>query len=225
MNIKKNLVKFNENSLPENFVALTTQIEGNEAKHAGILIRHKSVNYLHHFPGGTPPEVIEDFNGDGYFIYKIVDFIDSDDESDVGAFLAHCKRICSNSDITYSYIADGSTYDDRGRFISSIGLPEFGTCVGFCVNTITSTMIDLDGPYFELDDWDDSDLEEWVDGWSMRQANNKYPDLDWTLYNAFKKRIKPIEYLTSAFINSYPITKESIGEIEPAVQESINEKF
>lgn len=226
MEIKENLIKFNDNSLPDNFVALTTKIRNKEAFHAGILIRYKSKNYLHHFGGDSPPEVIEDFSEDGKFIYKIVDFIDIDDESDVGAFLAHCKRICRNSNITYGYIADGSSYNNRGEFISRIGLPEFGTCVGFCVGTLSGAIVDLNGEtYFNLDDWDDSNVFDRVDAWSMDQARNKYPNLDWTLYNSFKKRITPIEYLSSAFLNSYPITKESIGEIEPSVQESINEKF
>ena len=219
------LIKFNEQDLPENFVSIATKIENKEATHAAILIRHKSINYLHHFPGNTSPEVIEDFNEDGWYVYKIIEAINVDDEFEVGAFLQHCKRICNKSNITYSFIADGSSYNDRGEFLSRLGLPELGSCVGFCVNTLTGGLIDVQDSLFELDDWDDSEINQFVDKWAMQQVNNKYPDLDWSLYNAFKKRIKPIEYLCSSFIDTFPIRKSQIEAILPEVQSVINNKF
>lgn len=224
MIISDTLCKFNDKKLPANFVSIATKIENNIPTHAAILIRYQDRNFLHHFPGSTKPEVIDDFNEDGWFVYKIIDALSSS-EDEVGAILQYCYRICKSSKITYSYIADGSSYADKGNFISKIGLPEFGTCVGFCTNTLTNTIIDIEDSYLNLDDWDDSDLVGWVDKWSIQQAQKKYPDLDWTLYNAFKKRITPLEYLCSAFINEYPINKLKIDEIKNTVQESINNFF
>lgn len=225
MNISDLLIKFNQEDLPESFVAIACKIENKDATHAAILIRLNSINYLHHFPGAKPPEIIDNFNEDGWYIYKILDAINIDDESEVGSFLQYCRRICKNSVITYGYIADNSSYSDRGPFISRIGLPEFGTCVSFCANTLSNTLLDLEVSYFDLDDWDDSDLIKWVDDWAIKQATLKYPDLDWHQYNTFKKRIKPLEFLTSSFIKEYPITKSKIHEFINDVKMDIESKF
>lgn len=219
------LIKFNTQSLPNSFVAIACQIVDKLATHSAILIRLKGDNYLHHFGGSTPPEVVENFNEDGWFIYKILDAINVDDESEVGSFLQYCKRICNKSKITYSFIADGSTYDDRGEFISRLGLPEFGTCVGFCTNTLSNTLIDVNTCYFYLDDWDDSEIEEWRNNRLKSMVALKYPELDWSLYDAFNKRITPLEFLASSYINQYPIYKSSIAPLLEPIQEQINILF
>lgn len=222
--VKENLFVFNRENLPENFVSLATKIVNQVPTHAGILIRHNHVDYLHHFPGTTKPEVSNSFDGNNWYIYKIIDSIEND-EDEVGSYLQWCKRLCENSQITYGYIADGSTYDDRGEFISRMGLPEFGTCVGFCVNTLSNTILDLQDTYFHLEDWDDSEIIGWVDSWSLQQAESKYPNLDWTIYNAFKKRITPMDYISSGFVTDYPIKKAHLENIKKEVQEVINSQF
>lgn len=226
MDIKNNLIKFNQSNTPDNFVAIAVLVNENKLPvHAAILIRHKTINYLHHFPGQEPPVILENFDEEGLYIYKIHDSFNIDDESEIGSFLQYCIRVCSKSEITYSYIADGSGYDNDGRFISNIGLPEFGTCVGFCINTFNNTLIDVDTSLFELDDWDDSDIDERIDDWSQEKVLEKYPQIDWTLYNAFKKRITPLEYLCSSFFKAYPIKKAEINGIKPLVMEDIQSKF
>ncbi|MCT4306162.1 hypothetical protein [Elizabethkingia anophelis] len=225
MEIKDELIKFNENSLPKNFVAMATKIENKEATHAGILIRYQSINYLHHFDG-KPPRVVENFDENGWYIYKIVDFI-SNDEFEVASFLQYCRRVCAKSQIKYGFIADGSFYDEHGNFISRQGLPEFGSCVGFCVGTLKGAILDLDAndDYFHLEDWDDTDIDLTTNDILNQYTAYIYPDLDWVLYNSFKKRIKPIEYISSAFTDSYPIRKVDLNDIKPVIQEYINDKF
>jgi hypothetical protein len=218
------LLKFNDHELPENFVSIAVQVKEEDLTlaHAAILIRHENINYLHHFPGSQPPEVIENFNDSGWHIYKIIESFNVNDASEVGSFLQYCKRICSQSKITYSYIGDGSSYSDKGEYISKMNLPEFGTCVGFCINTLTNAIIDIEDSFLKLDDWDDSEIIEWVDAWSKKQVDQKYPNLDWTLYNAFKKRITPLEFLCTSFFNKYPINKNQIDGIKEKVMDSIH---
>ena len=225
MDIAKDLVKFNDSELPENFVAIATQVCENLPTHAGILIRHKKINYLHHYPGDRAPLVVPNFNENGWYIYKIWEIINFEDESEVASFLQHCFRICGNTEITYSYIMDKSKYDSNGTFVTKSGLPEFGTCVGFCVNTLSNYIIDGDS-YFHLDDWDASNVDKMIDAYGIKQAEKKYPNLDWTLYNALKKRITPTEYLCSAFFTKkYPIKKKKIAEIETEVLKAVQDKF
>lgn len=226
MQIENKLVKFNQDTLPENFVAAATYIDVDKnAYHAGILIRFQSINYLCHYPGfRTPPTIVAGFNEENVIAYKILDSFD-DDEGDVGAFLAQCYRVCRETKITYGYVIDGSRYDDDGIFKSKLGLPEIGTCVGFCINILANSIIDVSDTFFNLDDWDDSEVDEDVDAFGVREALSKYPSLDWNLYDAFKKRIKPIEYISSSFLNDFPITKQSINTVQPYVEAAIAKKF
>ena len=225
MDINNKLIRFNQNNLPENFVSIAVQIFEKKPVHAAILIRHNTYNYLHHFPGSVPPIVMENFDEDGWYIYKILDSFNTEDESEIGSFLQYCKRVCLKSNITYSYILDGSHYENNGEFNSNVGLPELGTCVGFCINTLTNALIDVEYSLFELNDWDNSGLTASVDEYSLKQVNKKYPDLDWTLYNAFKKRITPLEYLCSSFFDNYPIRKTDIESIKNLVLNDIQIKF
>lgn len=225
MDFKKLLTKYNTKNLSENFVAIATKIYNKKAVHAGVLIRYKNKDYLHHYPGGNQiPLVDENFNGDGWYIYKSADFI-NEDEYEVGAFLQYCRRICKNSKISYGFITDGSKYDQNGKFIAKSELPEIGTCVGFCINTLTGSIIDIKDTMFELDDWTDSDILKQYDSAFLQKNKEKYPDLDLNLYNLFRKRITPIEYLCSSFFHSYPIRKDEISDIIFPVQEVIDQKF
>lgn len=226
MQIEKALIKFNDELLPENFVSVAAFIDQeNNAYHAAILIRFQNVNYLYHYPGfRTPPTIVENFSDENVLVYKILDSFDTE-EGDVGAFLAQCYRICRETKITYGYVIDGSKYGDDGKFESETGLPEIGTCVGFCINTLANSLIDVEDSFFQLDDWDDSDLDEDFDAFGVKEAMKKFPLLEWNLYDAFKKRIKPIEYLTSSYLTKFPITKNEIQAIQPFVEVAIAKKF
>lgn len=226
MQLQGTLIKYNENELPSNFVSIAVFLDGNIPKHAAILIRHKSSDYLYHYPGfRNPPMVEEGYNYENVLIYKILDFFDTEDESDVGAFLQYCKRVCQQTSVTYGYIMDGSSYDNQGRYQTLSGLPEIATCVGFCVNTLTNAITDIESSYFNLEDWDSSGVDPGVDQWSIDEATRKYKSLDWNNYNAFKKRITPLEYLCSAFCEVYPINKETIKRIQPFIETEIERKL
>lgn len=224
LDLENQLVQYNENNLPTAFVSIAVTLDeiSQDPKHAAILIRFRDLDYLFHFPGGTPP-LIENITGifSPVLFYKVLDNFDTEDDTDVGAFLRHCQRVCDETDITYGFIFDNSTYESDGRYLSLSGLPEIASCVGFCVNVLTKFVIDFSSSYFNLDDWDDSGIIGRIaafDSWAQNEVIKKHPSLDWTLYNAFRKRISPLEYLCSAFCNVYPITKETISKIQPLVE-------
>lgn len=230
LDIENKLVKYNENDLPSAFVSIAVTLNSNnEAEHAAIFIRYREVDHLFHFPGSQPP-LIEDITNRvmPILLYKVIDNFDTDDESDVGSFLRHCQRVCIETDVTYGFIFDNSSYESDGRYLSLSGLPEIASCVGFCVNVLSRYVTDFSNSYFNLDDWDDSGIEGRIanfDAWAQNEIEKKYHSLDWNLYNAYKKRISPFEYLCSAFCNAYPITKEAISQIEPEVTEVILKKL
>ncbi|WP_394665808.1 hypothetical protein [uncultured Chryseobacterium sp.] len=225
--IESELVKYNERDLPTAFVSIAVQLSSvGEPNHAGIFIRYRGVDNLFHFPGSAPP-IVEDITDvtNPTLIYKVLDNFDSDDDSDVGSFLRHCQRVCLQTDITYGFIFDGSTYDDDGRYLSLSGLPEIATCVGFCVNILSNFIIDINSSYFELSEWDETGIISHYETWAIQETEKKYPSLDWNLYNSFRKRISPLEYLCSGFGTIYPIKKEEILNIQPLVERQIQIKL
>ena len=223
MDIYNSLSKYNDHALPSNFVSIAVQVSPDNLipYHAGILIRYQSVDYLHHFPGATPPLVEEDFDKNGWYVYKVLDCFHYDDESEIGAMLQYFRRVCAASQITYSYTSDGSGYDHRGEFNSRVGLPELGTCVGFCLNSLNNAIVDVQTSILFLDDWDNTEFDERIDLWSQNNILRQFPDLDWDLYNSFKKRITPLEYLCVAYHDTYPIKKDSIDSLKEEVLKEI----
>lgn len=222
--ILKNLKRFNDESLPNSFVALAAKVDDlKQFGHAAILIRLKGRNFLYHYPGSTLPVVEDDFDEHGWYFYKIFSQIKVNDEKEVDGFLTLCRWICENSNITYSFFADKSNYNSEGKYISKNGLPELGTCVSFCVNTLSDFIPESDS-YLELNDWDSSSLGimESYDLSLQNYVKAKHKDIDMNIYNAFKKRITPLDYVASAFIDEYPIRKEWISEISPVVQEAVS---
>ncbi|MCS4300684.1 hypothetical protein [Chryseobacterium sp. BIGb0232] len=227
LDFENQLVKYNEKDLPNAFVSIGVQLDNDgKAKHAVIFIRYRKSDYMVHFPGNMPP-VIENYTGKltPNLIYKVLDNFDTEDDSDVGSFLWHCQMICEKSTLTYGFIFDNSTYGNDGRYMSLSGLPEIATCVGFCINVLSNVVTDIDNSYFELNDWDSQGIIGHYDIWAMQETEKNYPELDWNLYNTYKKRISPIEYLCSGFCSVYPITKQTIQNIQPYIESVIARKL
>lgn len=219
MSLTDQLIKYNDSEFPENFVALTVNISDGEAKHSGLLIRYKGIDHLCHFPGNSLPEIVPVSNVDVY-VYRVWDLVSIDDFDEVGAFLSHCKYVCGQSNIIYGYINDGSSYDYRGAYLNRTELPEIGTCVGFCLNILNYHVLTSGEEYlyFHIDDWHDNN--EWFehDGFAHRQIADRFPNVDMELYNRFKKRITPLQYLCSAYLYNYSIRRADVDSIAPQVE-------
>ena len=215
-NSDETLIRFNSSQLPNNFVALAAMVVEGTCTHAGILIRHQGANYLCHYPGSELPEVVSLVSEDPIYVYKIWKGIRTNEESEAGSFLQHCRRVCSRSDITYSFVLDRSNYDLEGFFVANDGLPELGTCVGFCVKVLTSYLVHADS-YFFLDDWDETEIPVYYGAMYDQRVIQRFPEIDWDTYATFRKRITPLEYLSSAFLDGHPISKVAIEGIRSEV--------
>lgn len=207
--------------LPNNFFAFGVYLKDGVAKHAVILIRVDDIDYMCHFPGNRKPELItinentisKSFDS---LVYHITNIIDYSDPSMLYSTLAVLQRICMHSDMKYSFIHDGSTYRiEDGAFNSKHGLPEFGSCVGFClnaINTLISSSLPVDGYFVKLEDWPIFEADEYtieIDNWARDGAIKNFPQLDKKSYETYHKRITPLEFLCMSYIgiNQVPISK------------------
>jgi hypothetical protein len=111
-----------------------------------------------------------------------------------------------------------------GNFSNS-GLPEYSTCVGFCINVITGYLYDHD-KYFEVTDWDNIPDEHPSFRRYFEKALQETPNLDIDLYKSHHRRIRPDEYIAAAYFDTskIPIRKQTIDSIIGNVGSVISSK-
>lgn len=216
--IDSNLIQSDSGTLPSNLVAIAVMInEDGIGQHSAIIIGVNRTYYLFHY---TSEFILLENNipqGRWYY-HKVLEAIPQDESE---AFLSHCESISrDNRDIKYGFIFDGSYYRD-GVYFSNSGLPEFSTCVGFCINVITGYLWDSD--FLKVDDWHTQPIRNGFIEFYER-AKLAVPDLDEELYKIHHKRIQPDECTASAYITELPVTKKAVDEIIADVRLAISQK-
>lgn len=219
--IDENLIKSDSGNLPANFVAVAVLInDTNIAQHSGLIIGVDGVYYLFHYTG---TEILfDDIIKNEWYYHKELSIIPSDLSEH---FLSHCELIKRDSNIEYGFIFGGSYYIN-GIYFSESGLPEFSTCVGFCINAITGYLFDII-QYFEINDWDSIPVDSSPRfNHFFQEALKKYTDLDIEKYKTHHKRIRPDEYTASAYFGEsfLPIRKQAIDSIIEDVRNVISKK-
>lgn len=215
--INKLLLKSDEQDLDEYFVSAACQInEEGEAKHAGIVIHCEEGYYLFHY-GGEDVELCNALDDEWYF-QKSFDFILPDF---CGEFLGHCKKIKENSNPKYGFFYQGSYYED-GKYYSENGLPEYMTCVGFCINVIKG-FIEAD-EYFQYTDWTNEHINEGYINHMVEKMRLINPKINPEHIKENIRRISPPEFIASAFLDEIPIRRANVNEIIELVIEAINMK-
>jgi hypothetical protein len=228
------IIKSDSKDLPENFVASAVLInEKGIAYHAGIVIGYQDERYLFHYTGlEVKLEIIT--KGKWYF-HKELTFIAEDE---VSAFINHCKVIEQEANPEYGYFFGGSFYDTNGKYFSENGTPEIMTCVSFCLNVILG-FIESD-EYITFADWnvsnqsgtyriyhpwgsEDKNAEEYIE-YFINSFSNLVKDVNLDALKANLRRIYPVEYLSTAFVEAPPIRKVDVDIILPFVEKALEIK-
>lgn len=152
------------------------------------------------------------FQTDSYSFIKKINGIS---EKLVWAFFNHCRVIAKEANPKYGVFYDGSYYDIHGKFSSPNNMPEIMTCVGFCSNVIVGFLDSEE--YIVTSDWVsknnakvDAYFEEFITEFIVSN-----PKVDIALIRANLRRIKPSQYLASAYVEEIPVKKIDIdGFIE-----------
>lgn len=213
----------NESTETEDFVSIAANYHKGDVMHAAIIIRYKNINYLHHYPGYEDPVVKENAPSESWGVFSILRSIETEDE--VGAVLAWCRRICAQSNIKYEFTLNNSYYNQDGNYVEKEGLPETGTCVGFCLSTLNTILPEANRHYIELTDWDYFDGDTILSKVGRTRLALQYPRLDWNTLSLFRKRMTPLEYFCTSFITKYPIRKTQLSKITSKVNAQIIAKF
>ena len=219
--------------LPKDFVAAAVAVDRNgNAYHAGLVISYKGQVCVFHYTGSSI--VLQPVPEDDWYLHKHLDFIH---EEDVPAFVIHCQSIKKDANPKYGYYFGGDYYVD-GKYFSETEASEIMTCAGFCLNVLLG-FIEAD-EYLAVEDWDANDPDTrytvYVHGQPEHLTADEYIEY---YVNAVKKiyqpdelavlkknlrRIYPIQYLASAFMENLPIRKSEIDQNVENIQKILTKK-
>jgi len=215
---RNRLIKTADADLSKNFIAIGMEIilkKGtNAGNHTALIICLRGELFMFHY---LPTGIIfckatEEPKLESYYHKELNYFSTSD--TFIEAVLSRFDSIKKRSKIMYSMIFDASRYGQDGTYSSSSGLPEFSTCVGFCINVLSGLIIESD-QFVQASDWDNFDITHPNLQDFILAAKEAYPELDESLYESHHKRITPEECtLTGYFKNdAIPIRKAKLDEL------------
>lgn len=212
--IQDNLLRFDDHNIEDEFLGVAVLLNGiGNAKHSGLVLCYEGEKLFFHFD--SEEVLIDDVTEISTEIYyKRIELFP---DSYLPYIRAHFDLLLETVNPLYGFVFTDSYYNDAGVYISDIqDLPDFCTCVGFCINVIRSLFINPTLKYIETDDWDNETLEkvkdsfiEFVDKYlSLTQKINAESLIE--IQQKTYKRITPVELLLSGFFSqthNLPIRK------------------
>jgi hypothetical protein len=202
------LKKCNSENLPDNVIGAAVLVENDAVPHAGIIIRYNGVSKLFHFDGQKV--LLEEFNDYELYFFNEFPFINT---SLAPAFLAHCEIVLKEARPTFGFFYIGSQYDSQGKFRSPGDLPEYMTCVGFCLSFLKYFHEGKD--LFNFNEWNVSSLdrgEEYINKF-IEKVKKQHPEINIEDFEKGIRRIWPAEYYAGTYSPNIPVGKAFIDTI------------
>lgn len=212
----KTIFQCNTDNLPDNIVGAAVLVESSKVQHAGIFVRYNGDSKLFHFT--SEDVLLEDFNDKDIYFFREFSFIKP---ALTPAFLAHCQIVMQEARPKFGYFYVGAEYNEQGKFRSPGDLPEYMTCVGFCLNFLKYFTDGVD--IFDIDDYTSSDLkrtDEYIARF-LKKVQEENPSLDMDAFRKGLRRIWPAEYFSGTFSISLPVRKAFVDSILDDVTNSL----
>lgn len=206
--LKNQLEASRPDSLPDKFVAAAVQVSANGTMHhAAIAVGSEYGKHLFGYNSAR----IEVADMENSRMYYQKDFPNVPPHL-ADAFYVHCKAAATNSAPKYGYFYNGSYFRD-GKLINKDDCEPYRmTCVGFCLAILQGWHTGSE-EFINYEEWDESNsLTEIQAIVELKQLKEQYSYLDDEELKSGMRRIKPAEYLSTAYITELPIKKE---EVEP----------
>jgi hypothetical protein len=188
-------------------VAAAVYVQAGEPSHSAIIIRYEGETHSLHYFGRILLEPPGKAIATGTLVaVRELDFIPP---FLLPSFIAHCELIAKHAQPEYGYFYDPrSFYDASGKFQNPGGLPEYLTCVGFCLTVIQSYLNPQEYLYYA--DWDKSTFDQDPNrqAYQMVQIKRNNPSISENDLLASVRRILPIEYFSGAYSGNLPVRKK-----------------
>jgi hypothetical protein len=213
--IKKQLLQSKPDSLPEKFVSAIVKIDrSGTIRHAGIAVGSEEGRHIFHFDSIK-------------LVKKELEYIDNYYQREFetippylsDAFYVHCMEAISSSAPDYGKFYNGTYFKDGKVINPDEEAPFRMSCVGFCLGILNGW--DTEDNFIAHEDWTaDNSLTELELRCEQNGLKLFYNYLSEEELLVDIRRIKPSEYLASAYLTPTPISKVSVEPIA-AILESI----
>jgi hypothetical protein len=217
--LKSQLKASEPDLLPDKFVAAAVQIGANgKIHHAAIAIGSE---YGKHIFGYNSVRIEQaDMEYSRMYYQKSFENIPPHLAE---AFYVHCSAAAKISAPKYGYFYNGTYFKDGKLINIDECSPYRMTCVGFCLAILQGWHTE-DGAFINYEDWNEdnsmSEIEAIVE---LKNLKELYNYLDENELRSGMRRIKPSEYLSSAFLEELPMQKALIEPIAKSLAEIATE--
>lgn len=218
--IDKQLFTSNSPTLPPNFIAAAVYVnEAGKAYHAGFAIGYNGERQLFHFDTEAEMLSFEPLSDKEWYVHK--DFITIPPVL-ASPFLIHCTKIQKLSAPKWGCFFNGCYFKD-GVLFNKENDPFYLTCVGFCLAVLLG--FEETDDYISFADWtiENSVSDEYITDF-LAELQKSHPKINIDNLQENIRRIKPDEYLATAYLNETPIRKATIDKIIPNIKSVIKSR-
>jgi len=213
--IKSRLKASEPDSLPDKFVAAAVQIGANGSiQHAAIAVGSEYGKHIFEYDSAIVNKL--DIENSSMYYQKDFETVPSYLSE---AFYVHCSEAVKNCAPEYGYFYNGTYFKDGKLINPDECSPYRMTCVGFCLGILQGWHTE-DGTFLDYEDWNAansmSDAEAAAE---LNKLKEIYHYLDEEELKSGMRRIRPAEYLSSAFIDKMPVQKALIDPIAKSLNE------
>lgn len=218
-----NLIRCDSDELPENLLGVAIRLNSPERNrpHSGIFIRYNGQSYIFHFTGEGQKIYLTPVIDNDWFFFKTLTGI----KYFIPSIYAHFRRIRLRSKPEYFFFYGGGVFDANGDYQDLEGLPNYMTCVGFCLAALKANMKNVD--LLKYEDWPTGVIvgksKEYIEGFYAKNIAPNYPGVTLEQFSKNVRRITPLEYVTAGFSESIPAEKSFIDIQKVSVRKSITQ--
>ena len=219
-----NLIRCDSDNLPDHLLGVAIRInpERNQP-HSGIFIRYDRRNYIFHFTGEGEKVFLHTPIDNDWCFFKTLTNV----KFFIPSVYAHFRRIKKRSKPDYFYFYGGGIFDQNGDYNDDDGLPNYMTCVGFCLAVMKFSLRGVD--FLEFTDWPsgiiDGKEEDFIKKFYETKIAPNYPNLPLERFSQNVRRITPLEYITAGFSDKLPVSKSFIDTKKGSVKAEISERI
>lgn len=218
-----NLNKCNEKGLSDNLLGIAVQFNFEKRiLHSGIFIRYNGEGHFFHYTGR------------GIFLTEVTDdeLLLFEEFTKVKAYipsiLAFFKRVKRTSKPKYCYFYAGALYDQDGKLKQAHVIPEYLTCVGFCLAVLKNILLGQD--LIKYSDWPaghgiDGLKKDYVERFFTENIQPNHPEITIEQFREGIRRITPLEYFTASFSTTIPVAKSFTDANQQEVKEAIKREI
>lgn len=216
----ENLIRCDSDDLPDNLLGVAIRINPErDQPHSGVFIRYNRKNYIFHFTGEGQKVFLSETVDNDWFFFKTLSNI----KFFIPSVFAHFRRIKRMSKPEYFYFYGGGLFDHDGKYQDDDGMPNYMTCVGFCLAALKFSLRGTD--FLKFEDWPagvlDGKKNDFISKFYNKEIVPNYPDLTIEEFSKRVRRITPLEYVTAGYSGTIPVPKFFIDTQKGAVKSDI----